>query len=238
MKRLIAAIQFLTLLPLGKSAIYEPRGMIPYFPIVGLIIGALVSIFDVAARYFWPKPVVSVLDVVFLAVITAAFHLDGLGDTADGLLGHRDREKTLVIMKDSRIGVMALVAIVCVLAMKWGGIMNLDGHRSLLLLLIPAYARGGMIFGIRFLTYGRPDGGTGVDLFEKPLKRSDFWGLLLPIALSFLMGWIGIRLNIIFSAITAAIIYYYKKRMGCITGDMLGAMTEVTESLLFLLVSI
>ena len=238
MNRLIAAIQFLTLLPLGRSVIYDPKGMVPFFPMVGLIIGAFVSMFDHAALYLWPKPVVAVLDVVFLAVITAAFHLDGLGDSADGLLGHRSRDKAMAIMKDSRIGVMGLVAIVCGLAVKWAGIMHLDTHRTLLLILIPAYARSGMLFGIRFLPYGRPDGGTGRDFFDEPLKISAFWGLLIPLALSCFLGWKGLWLNLLFLVSTAVILMYYKKRMGCITGDMLGAMTEWTESILFLLVSI
>ena len=108
MNRLTAAIQFLTLLPLGKPVSYDPKGMVPFFPIVGLMIGAFVSMFDHGALYLWPKPVAAVLDVVFLVVITAAFHLDGLGDIADGLMGHRSRDKALEIMKDSRIGVMGI----------------------------------------------------------------------------------------------------------------------------------
>ncbi len=238
MNRLIAAIQFLTLLPLGRSVIYDPKGMVSFFPIVGLIIGAFVSMFDHVALFFWPKPVVAVLDVVFLVVITAAFHLDGLGDTADGLMGHRTRDKALAIMKDSRIGVMGLVAIVCGLAVKWAGIIHLDGHRTLLLILIPAYARSAMLFGIRFLPYGRPGGGTGRDLFGGPLPVSAFWGLLIPLLLSYFIGWRGLWLNLLFVVSTAVILMYYKKRMGCITGDMLGAIAEWTESILFLLVSI
>jgi adenosylcobinamide-GDP ribazoletransferase len=104
--------------------------------------------------------------------------------------------------------------------------------------LIPAFARSGMIFGIRFLKYGRPDGGTGYDVFGEPLKLSAFKWMLIPVTLSIFLGWKGIWLNLIFAVLTITIIFYYKKRMGCITGDMLGAMTEVTESLLFLLVSI
>ena len=238
MKRLIAALQFLTIIPLGKSAIYDPKGMIPFFPIIGLFVGGLLSIFDHVALNFWPSPVTAILDVVFLVVITAALHIDGLGDTADGLMGHRNREKALMIMKDSRIGVMGLLAIVCTLAVKWGGIMHLNDHRTLLLVLIPAFARSGMIFGIRFLEYGRPGGGTGYDLFGEPLKWSAFQWILFPIILSIFLGWKGFWLNLIFAVLTITIIFYYKKRMGCITGDMLGAMTEVTESLLFLLVSI
>jgi adenosylcobinamide-GDP ribazoletransferase len=238
MKRLIAALQFLTIIPLGKSAIYDPKGMVPFFPVVGIIIGGLLSIFDYIALIFWPEPVTAVLDVVFLVIITAALHLDGLGDSADGLLGHRSKEKALMIMKDSRIGVMGLAAIVCTLAVKWGGIMHISNHRMLLLVLIPAFARSGMIFGIRFLKYGRPEGGTGYDLFDEPIKLTAFQWMSIPVVLSIFLGWKAIWLNIIFALITAIIILYYKKRMGCITGDMLGAMTEVSESLLFLFVSI
>jgi adenosylcobinamide-GDP ribazoletransferase len=238
MKGLIAALKFLTIIPFGKSAIYEPKGMVPFFPIVGLIIGLLVSVFDQIALIFWPVQTTSILDVVLLAVLTAALHIDGLGDTADGLMGHHSREKALEIMKDSRIGVMGLVAIVCTFAVKWGGILNLHEHRMLLLMLVPAYSRSAMIFGIRFLEYGRPDGGTGYDFFDTPIKLSAFRWLLIPVAVSIFLGWKGAGLNIIFTLATAIIILYYKKRMGCITGDMLGAMTEVVESLLFLLVSI
>ncbi len=238
MKQLLAALQFLTIIPFGKPSVYDPKGMIPFFPIVGLIIGLLIAIFDQAALIFFPVQTTSILDVVLLAALTAALHIDGLGDTADGLMGHHSREKALVIMKDSRIGAMGLVAIVCTLAVKWGGILNLHEHRMLLLVLVPAYSRSAMIFGIRFLEYGRPDGGTGYDFFDAPIKPPAFRWLLIPLIVSIFLGWKGIRLNIIFALITAIIILFYKKRMGCITGDMLGAMTEVIESLLFLLVSI
>lgn len=238
MKSLIAAIQFITILPVGKPGAFEPKRMIQLFPVVGIIVGLLVSAFDTAVLQLWPKPVASMLDMIFLAVITGAFHLDGLADTADGLLGHRTKEDALVIMKDSRIGVMGLVAVVCVLAIKLAGIASLDVHRSLLLVIIPAYARGSILFGVRFLKYGRPEGGTGHAFFSDPLKISAFWGLLIPVALSFFLGWRGALLNLIFIIMTALILLYYKKRIGCITGDMLGAMTEVIESMLFLMVTI
>ncbi len=238
MNRLIAAIEFLTIIPLGGPKTYDPRGMIPFFPIVGIILGTMVSAFDQVAIRLWSPPVAAVLDIVLLIILTGALHLDGLGDTADGLLGHRSREKALAIMKDSRIGVMGLAAIVCGLSIKWAGIMSLHEHRSLLLIVIPAYARGGMLFGIRFLEYGRPGGGTGQDFFEDSPGIGSFGGLFIPVVLSFFLGWRGAWLIAIFVFIILTILYYYKKRMGCITGDMLGAMAEITESLLFLLVSI
>lgn len=238
MKALISAIQFLTILPIGKHGEFDAKGMIPYFPVVGLILGSFVSIFDHVISKLWPDPVVALLDVVFLAIVTGALHLDGLGDTADGLYGNWPREKALTIMKDSRVGVMGLVAIVMGLSIKWGGILSLDAHRSLLLIIVPAYSRGGMIFGVRFLEYGRPDGGTGHALFEETLRPSAFLGLILPVGLTYFLGWNGVWLIFIFAGLTAMILSFYKSRIGCITGDMLGAMAEILESLLFLLVCI
>jgi len=237
MKKLFSAIQFLTILPAGKPKIFDAKGMIPFFPMVGIILGLMVAIFDRLALMLWPEQVVAVLDVVFLVVLTGSFHLDGLGDTADGLFGHRPKEEALAIMKDSRIGVMGLVAIVCALAIKWGGIAVLDAHRSLLLIIIPAYARGGILFGIKFLKYGRSEG-TGHAFFGETLKLSAFWGLLIPLCISIFLGWKGLWLNFVFVIITALILLYYKRRIGCIAGDMLGAMTETLEAVLFLMVSI
>ena len=238
MRNLISAIQFITILPMGKPGPFDPQKMMPFFPLVGILIGLLVAIFDRLALIFWNEPVVALLDMILLATVTGAFHLDGLGDTADGLLGQRPRDKALTIMKDSRIGAMGLVAVVFGLALKWGGIAGLDLNRSLLLIIIPAYARSGVLFGIRFLEYGRPGGGTGLDFFKATLKPAAFWGLALPVGLSLFMGWKMLWLNLCFMIITSTILYYYKKRMGCITGDMLGAMIELSEAGLFLLVSI
>ncbi len=238
MRHFISALQFITILPVGKPGPFDPPKMMPFFPVVGILLGLLVALFDRLAVIFWDEPVVALLDVILLAIVTGAFHLDGLGDTADGLLGMRPRDKALTIMKDSRIGAMGLVAVVFGLALKWGGIAGLDVNRSLLLVIIPAYARSGVLFGIRFLEYGRPDGGTGLEFFKETLKLAAFWGLALPVGLSLFLGLKALWLNLCFMIITSTILYYYKKRMGCITGDMLGAMIELSEAGLFLLVSV
>jgi len=237
MRNFISAIQFITIIPLGKAETFDPPKMIPYFPIVGILLGILVVLFDHVASRLWSIPVASLLDVIFLAILTGAFHLDGLGDSADGLLGQRSKEKTLTIMKDSRLGTMGLVAIVFGLALKWAGITGLDANRALLLVIVPAYARAGMLFGMRFLEYGRPDGGTGVDFFKSKLEWTAFWGLTAPVVMSVFLGWTAFWLNLSFVTLTTLLIWYYKRRVGCITGDMLGAMSEILESGLFLLVS-
>jgi adenosylcobinamide-GDP ribazoletransferase len=233
----LAALQFLTILPVGAGTRFNPRGVLPFFPVVGVVVGSLLLLLDWTALQLWPRPVAALLDVAFLAFLTGALHLDGLGDAADGLYGRRTREKALAIMKDSRIGVMGLVAVVGGLAIKWGGISALESHRGLLLVVIPAFARGGMLLGMRFLPYGRPEGGTGRAFFDAPLTLPSFAGFLLPLALTVFLGWRGLFLLAAFAAVVAATLAYYRAKLGCITGDMLGAMTEVTEAALFLLMS-
>jgi adenosylcobinamide-GDP ribazoletransferase len=238
MKGLISAIQFITVLPIGKKGTFDPDGMIVFFPVVGLIIGILLMGFDQIVLKLWPGPVAGLLDTVFLVAITGAFHLDGLGDTADGLYGYRTKKEALAIMKDSRIGAMGLVAIVCCLAVKCAGIMGLESHRTILLIIIPSYARSGMLFGFKFFKYGRQEGGTGQDFFKNGLKLSAFSGLLIPVLLSCFLGWKFFWLNLCFIVVLMIILLFYQRKLGCITGDMLGAMVEVIEAALFLIVSI
>ncbi len=237
MKGLISAIQFITILRIGKVEHFEPQGMIPFFPIVGLILGVVVSVFDWIALQLFSRPVASFLDVIVLIVLTGALHIDGLGDMADGLFGHHSREKALSIMKDSRIGAMGLVAIVCVIVVKWCGITGLEQQRHLILIIVPALSRGSMLFGIHLLPYGRPEGGTGHPFFSHELNLAAFAGLALPLVLALFLGLRGLWLGLAFMVFTGVVLYYYKKRLGCITGDMLGAMTEGMESVLFLFVS-
>jgi adenosylcobinamide-GDP ribazoletransferase len=235
-KPFISAIQFLTILPIGKKGTFVPDKMLPYFPLAGLLIGVLLCFFDLIASRFWPLPVVAVLDTIFLIIVTGALHLDGVCDTADGLYGGAgDLKKALSIMKDSNAGAIGAVAVVCVFAAKTAGIFGLDAHRMILLMIVPAYARGATLFGVKFLQYGRPEGGTGHIFFHNQIMPSSFWGLLIPLFLSFFLGWEWIMFNICFLAAVIVILRFYEKRLGCITGDMLGAMTETIEVFLFLI---
>ncbi len=233
----LSALNFLTVLRIGKNAGFDPVRMIPMFPMTGLLIGVLLLCFDSAASLLWDQTAVALLDVLFLAAVTGALHIDGLGDTADGLFSHRPIEKILVIMKDSRIGIMGLMAVFFGMTVKWMGISGIGDHRWLYLILIPAYARGAMIFGIRFLPYGRPGGGTGTAFFDTPLDHRAFAWMLIPVGLSLFLGSAAIWLNLAFAALAGGLLAYYHKRMGFITGDMLGALCEITETMLFFIVS-
>jgi adenosylcobinamide-GDP ribazoletransferase len=234
-----SAILFITILPAGKGVAYSPLGMIRFFPLVGLMVGGILLLFDRLVSNLWLASVVSVLDVLFLVVITGAFHLDGLGDTADGMFSHRPKERMLEIMKDSRTGMMGLVAVFSILAVKTAGIFSVKTgvpsfQALLLFLIIPSYSRSSMIFGIRFLEYGRKEAGTGLDLFEKPIGLKDFVFMVIPVVISFFLGYKGLVLNIVFVVTLFFILGFYKKKLNCITGDMLGAMNEITEAVLFM----
>jgi adenosylcobinamide-GDP ribazoletransferase len=235
-----SAILFITILPAGKDMVYSPMGMIRFFPLVGLIIGAILAIGDLLFSRLWTEPVVAVLDMFILIVVTGAFHIDGLGDTADGLFSHRSKQRALEIMKDSRTGMMGLVAVISILTIKLAGIYSLKLSQApsetlIFLFIIPSFARSGMLFGIKTLDYGRKDtGGTGLDLFEDAITGKDFIWLILPCVISLFSGIKGPFLILLFIITVFLITVFYKKKMGCVTGDMLGAMTEVTEAVLFL----
>ncbi len=234
MKHLLSALQFLTILPCGKPRVFDAPKIIPYFPVAGLVIGLMLVLCDYVFSMVWPVTVVSVLDVLLLAILSGGLHLDGLGDTADGLLSHRSLEQALTIMRDSRIGVMGLVAIVFILSIKWVSLQSLVKHRALYLFIIPAYSRGAMMFGIKFLRYGRSQGGMGTDFFSDKPRIYALSIIFLPLFLSFWLGWSAVFFNSLFIFMTVLILFYYKRRMDGITGDMLGAMAEVEETGLFL----
>jgi adenosylcobinamide-GDP ribazoletransferase len=238
MNAFIASLQFISGLPLGTPRPFDPKGIIVNFPLAGVAIGLILAIFDQLAMAIWPRAVTAVLDVVLLAAITGGFHLDGLADTADGLYGQREREKSLAIMKDSRVGAMGLIAVVCALLTKTMALGAVDHGRFLALCIVPAYARGSMIFGMRFLSYARGEEGTGSTFFETTLTFMDFRYLTVPVVLSLFLGWRGLLLNLFFAAATAALLTVYRKKLGGITGDMLGAMAEIMEAALFLAISV
>lgn len=232
------ALAFGTVLPVGRAASFSPERLPVLFPFVGLVLGVLIAVADAAAVRLWPAPTAAVIDAALLAVLTGALHLDGVADTADGIFSHRPRERALEIMKDSRVGSMGMVAVIVLLMLKTAGIYGLESHRGILLVLIPGYARCSVFFALRRLPYGRPEGGivSGLGADAPPLRSH--WGLGLLLLAALPLGWTGVGLAAGFAAVTAATIRFYRKTMACITGDMMGAMIETTETALFLVLSL
>ena len=130
MKQFLAAIRFLTILPLPGGANPGERvlgGALPFFPVVGLLIGAVIAGADWGLGRIFPIGVTSVFTVIFLIAVSGGLHIDGLADTADGFFSARPREGILAIMKDSRTGPMGVAAIVCVVALKIALIASVAG---------------------------------------------------------------------------------------------------------------
>ena len=237
MHGLASAIRFLTVIPVGRGDWFDARSALPFFPLAGLLIGVCVAGVDALAAQLWPAPAAALVDVVALAAITGALHLDGLADAADGLYGNRPPEQALAIMKDSRIGAMGMVVVVCCLALKWAGLAGIGANRMLWMLIVVSLARSTALFGIKFLPYGRAEGGTGRTFFQNPLRFVDFWGVGLIALLSLCAGWRAVVVLFSFGLLLMAVLAFYRRRIGCITGDMLGALIETTEAGLFMIIA-
>ena len=235
---LAGALQFLTILPLGPAERFDPRRAMRFFPVAGIVIGAIVSVFDALAALVLPLPVAAALDVALLALITGALHLDGLADTADGLLGPHDRTRVLEIMKDSRVGAMGVVAVALVLIVKTVALGAVSQHRALALILVPALARSAMMVAMATMAYARSGGGTGRAFFHPPVRAVDLTAIALPFGVSVFLGWHCIVIAMVFAAVTALTLRFYRRRLGGVTGDLIGALGEVMEAALWVALAV
>ncbi len=127
MKPLLAAIRFLTIVPVPGvwgTAEQDLARSVPWFPAIGLLLGGAAAGLAWALSAAPPMLAAAVLVVVLLS-FSGCLHMDGLADTADGFLSSRPRERILEIMKDSHIGAMGVIAIVCLLLVKFAALAAL-----------------------------------------------------------------------------------------------------------------
>ncbi len=247
---LLAAIQFLTRIPIpirvdDREDLLARSTM--YFPIVGLIIGLLVSPIAYALTFFVPDYVGAVITVIVWLAVTGAIHMDGLLDSADGLLSHRNREQMLEIMKDSRIGAMGAIVAVFYLLLKVVLVFAMFDLFNgvwpyILLVLVPIYSRWIMTASIVFWPYARNEHGTG-GLFQKANARHFMISTLimfvtttalLILNASSLLEMVIIWLSFCLISLGFGILfsYYCFRRLGGMTGDTYGALNELTELVL------
>lgn len=236
MKRLLLMIQFLTRLPVPLNLDVETEDFekgVVYFPVVGMILGVLLfGAAKVLLPYLDPLTLAVIL-VFFEVLLTGGLHLDGLADSFDGLFSYRDKERMLEIMKDSRIGSNGVLVLIFALLMKTALINSLLMFGWLLpLVLMPALSRGMTVFASRFSVYARPSG-MGNFFIGKVSNGQLFIGLGVS------LGWIllfapGLWWTL---AVLMAATWIWTKlcegKIGGMTGDTLGANTELME-LLFL----
>lgn len=227
MKNLKDALSFLTIVKFYSDD-FDAVGAMNAFAYVGLLIGCvLAGVYHLLGDSF----VMPIAVVVLWVVLTGALHLDGVMDTADALFSHRDRERKLEIMKDSRSGAMAVVTAILLILIKYESISQLSNFW--LLIVIPGMARAGMVWTMKTMPYVRAEG-TGKMFFES--ENSAWMYQFVPVLV--LALFLGLKPALMLIAVLCATVlilqWWYRKQIGGITGDLLGAQCEVTETVLLL----
>jgi len=243
LKGFLVALQFLTRICVKKNLQITDRDIVDsalYFPIVGMFIGGLqVLVFFGSNRVF--SPLMTALFLLLISIIlTGAFHIEGLGDMADGFLGGKDKEDILRIMKDSHTGTMGVVAITSLLLAKFvflcEMLQKLD--TSLIagvLFLAPGLSRWGIVIAAGVSQYARSGSGLGRAFTEGVGKKIVFLSGFVPVFVTAVclkvMGGFCIAITIL-SALMLS--WLARRKINGVTGDILGSVNEITEVILLL----
>jgi len=239
MGRLIAAIRFLTIIPVpGRVGTGEINmaGSLPFFPIIGLLIGMIAVGLSHGLWFLFPPLPAAVLMVIFLAAVSGGLHMDGFCDTADGFFSSRPRERILEIMRDSRVGAMGVMAIVFIVVLKVAALELHDVKNiGAVVLLMPLAGRCALLVQMAILPYARPAGGLATLFYTRSSKLSALWGagLLLGIG-AIAAGAAGFAAAGISLAVIFLFAGYCRLKIGGATGDTLGAGCELAETVVAL----
>lgn len=235
-----AALRFFTRLPVpawvGHSDA-QLNGAARYFPLVGIVVGAIGAGVTFAASLALPDSVAVVLGMAATILATGAFHEDGLSDSCDGFGGGWDKRQVLAIMKDSRIGSYGAIGIGLTLLAKWNALMELQpGMLPMALIAGHAVSRFASTTLIFALDYVRDDDSSK----SKPLAHRMDAGALAVAALFGLAPCALLPLPEIGYALGAAALVtlgaarYFVGRIGGYTGDCLGATQQLAELAFYL----
>ncbi len=240
MKSFLAALQFLTIIPIPKRIKIEKKNLansVIFFPLVGLFIGGMLLLVNISLRKFIPALIVNLLLVGVWIGITGALHLDGLADTVDGLSGGKDREEILRMMADSYVGAKGAVALILLLGAKFLFLCQLPfAFRNYALLFAPAAGRWAMVLATTFSSYAKEEG-LGRIFVEGNNKKEVLVTSLVMILLSLLL-FKFFFFYLLFGILLATflLLKIFKRRIGGITGDNLGAINEIIEVITLLII--
>jgi adenosylcobinamide-GDP ribazoletransferase len=232
-------LQFMTRLYLPidfKSTAEDITKGLRYFTLVGGVIGLILLGVANLLRYSNSSYVFQAMVLVAIwVIVTGGLHLDGVADSADGLLSGRSRERMLEIMKDSHIGSFGVIALIGLLGFKYAVVLELINRWEFMpLLMAPIIGRGYVVLVAAAFPYAREEG-MG-NFFIGKVTQSDLWvnGLSLLAVLS--LG--GVK-GIIIALLTASVIWFMtrsiQKTLNGITGDNLGLVIETAELIFMIL---
>ncbi len=231
MKSLKLMITFFTRIPISYKYKYDEKDFIKgikLLPIVGLIVGLFLYAPTLLESYIHRPILILGVWSIYL-FITGGLHIDGLADTVDGIFSYRKKEEMLNIMKDSRVGTFGAIIIFWLLLINLFLTYYLE---NVILIFVPIVGRICALLSASISTYARKEGGMGAAF----IKNCGIKEVLLGIIFTFICGFIfDITFIIIPLGLTlAAVILITKnieKKLGGTTGDTIGAVVEISQSL-------
>ena len=238
--KFLAAVRFLTIIPLPGRREVSPEEVgrsIVYFPLVGVIIGLILVGLNWLLGLFLPSALVTVLLVVSLVVISGALHLDGFVDTCDGIGGHKTVEERWRVMQDSRAGGFGIIGVCCLLLVKYVSMSGVpDSWLMQTLVLMPVVGRWAMVYAVFAYPYAKPSG------LGKVFKQVASWprfviATFITLAVAVILASLtGFVIMLAIWVIVIAMAAYLKGKFGGLTGDTYGAINEVAEVCVLILV--
>ena len=245
---MLIAVQFLTRIPIlfvpddaYDAPAWGRKKALVFFPFVGLIVGGVgAAVWVAATALHLPVLAAGVLTVTATAMTTGAFHEDGVADTADAL-GPHSREKSLEVMRDSRIGTFGAIALWTLLTLKVAALGAIPAG-SLVQVLLAAHvlARWSSLPLSLALPNAREPKGLGASL----ASLIDGRGLagataLMAISLFALLGLRRGTVLLLGSLVLIALTgLFYRNRFGGVTGDCLGATNQIVEAAVLLIATL
>lgn len=237
---LFEAIRFLTIIPIPWLPAMDERSIprsIPWFPIVGLLIGGVLLPIGWLAGWLWGDLVRAVLLVVAWAVLTGGLHLDGLSDTFDAVWSWRPRERKLEIMRDSRIGAMGALALIAVLLLKVAWLHAAGEQWWQAVLLAPLWGRWADSYGIHWFPPAR-EGGLGRTFQDEVQPRQFYLTTAATLLLAGLIGGlVGLLAGLAVWLATWLLARWWTRDLGGLTGDTYGALCEIGEAVVLAVVA-
>ena len=240
MNGLRSAIGFLTILPIAPRCSAEDLAAArTWFPLVGLLLGAMLAGADLLMNGPFPLLLASALLTVALALMTRALHLDGFMDACDALFGGFERERRLEILRDPHVGAFAVVGVISLLLIKFAAIAALPQmNRTAILILFPCLSRWGMLLVMELFPYVRSKG-LGTMFFGTRGKWPMIVGLGITLSAAIVLAGIpGVVLFAIASCIAWAVGSWAARLLGGLTGDIYGAVNEVLEASVLILAAV
>lgn len=228
---LYTAITFLTRVPIDRGT-GRPTDMVaavPWFPVVGLLIGlAEFGVFAVAIWLTTPL-VAAVLAVAAAALITGAFHHDGLADMADAFGGGWNREQRLEILKDSRLGTYGVTALTLALLLEVAVLSGLDNIAAAAAIIGGhAISRAAAV-----ATMGLGETSAAPGLGAQYASELGRLPVLVGVAIGIVAAivaftrWSPIVLGTV-ALVTFAVVRLARAKIGGVTGDVLGAIQQLS----------